>query len=221
MYCATATPPHARYSAPDGVPRRHAHDFRPLRRLHRVPGLRDRLDRCAALTARRPRLPRSSVSPATRPASAPHATVVPLRRRCRCRLLIRGHHHLLSSPHGARGWAHPKHDTNVPNTCGSRSTAHTAFVASPRVLTISAPSQPSAQNLPPARTTDTTWMPCTSPTHALDRLQRCPTVCSEADALAQREHDAHHHHRTHHTRCSCSPSPTPLSSCPRSRLPTA
>ncbi|KAJ7812263.1 hypothetical protein B0H14DRAFT_3150412 [Mycena olivaceomarginata] len=62
------------------------------------------------------------------------------------------------------------------------------------------PSQPSAQNLPPARTTDTTRTPCTSPTHALDRLQRRPTVCSEADATSQREYDAHHHHLPSTTR---------------------
>jgi hypothetical protein len=140
MYCATTTSPHARYSVRDAVPRRHAgrhasahpspdpHCQPHGQRLRRVPALRDTLDQCAALTARPPRLPRSSGPPATPPASAARATAVPHRWRRLRRLFIR--HHLLSSQLDTSGWAHPQH-LRQP-----LSTAHAAFVASPRTLAI-------------------------------------------------------------------------------------
>jgi hypothetical protein len=99
----------------------------PNRQLHRQ---RDRLDHCTALAARRPRLPRSSVPPATRPASAPRAAVIPHYRRCLHRLLIR--HHLLCLPLDASGWAHPQHDTDVSGTCGSRSPPRTPHPGHPQ-----------------------------------------------------------------------------------------
>ncbi|KAJ7207681.1 hypothetical protein C8J57DRAFT_348089 [Mycena rebaudengoi] len=106
---------------------RDARVRRPPRRLGRVPALRDRLDQCTTLTARRPRLPRSSVPSATRP---PRATVVPYRRRLLRRLLNR-HHHLLSSLLDARGWAYPQH-TDVPSTRGGRSPPRTLRSSLPR-----------------------------------------------------------------------------------------
>ncbi|KAF8173493.1 hypothetical protein K438DRAFT_133367 [Mycena galopus ATCC 62051] len=71
--------PQPRPSLPAARAARGARVCRPSRRFRSVPMQRDRLDQCIALTARRPCLPRSSVSPTTRPASAPPATVVPHR----------------------------------------------------------------------------------------------------------------------------------------------
>jgi hypothetical protein len=90
----------------------------------------------------------------------------------------------------------PHHTARVAGRIPKMTLTSPAPVAAARPRTPRSPSQPSAQNLLPARTTDTTCTPCTPPTHALDRLQRRPTVCSEADATSQREYDAHHHHRT-------------------------
>jgi hypothetical protein len=99
--------------------------------LRCVPGLRDRLEQCTVLTARRPRLPRSSVPPAVRPASAARATVAPHRRR-RLHLILIRQHHLLPSPLDARRWAHPHRDPDVPSTCGSRSPPRTPRSSPPR-----------------------------------------------------------------------------------------
>ncbi|KAF8182442.1 hypothetical protein K438DRAFT_2020881 [Mycena galopus ATCC 62051] len=125
MYCEAATSPHARYSVPDVVPHGHA---RYQASAHSSPDLQgqphgqrvalaffvphaafvaspvqcDRHNKIIALTARRSRLPRSSVPPATRPASAARATVVPRRRHCLRRFLT-PHHHPMSSPLDARG----------------------------------------------------------------------------------------------------------------------
>ncbi|KAJ6477559.1 hypothetical protein C8R45DRAFT_1216543 [Mycena sanguinolenta] len=66
---------------------RDARGLRPPRRPCRVFALRDILDLPMILTPRRPRLLRASVPPATRPASAAHATVASHRQR-RLRRLI-------------------------------------------------------------------------------------------------------------------------------------
>ncbi|KAF8146358.1 hypothetical protein K438DRAFT_1990828 [Mycena galopus ATCC 62051] len=60
------------------------------------------------------------------------------------------------------------------------STAHAKFVASPRVVPSSAPSQPSAATCPwyEPRTTNMTHTPCTSPTHAL-RVSAPPSAQSQ------------------------------------------
>ncbi|KAJ7895446.1 hypothetical protein B0H13DRAFT_2665101 [Mycena leptocephala] len=129
------TPPAARAAHGARIPR-------PPRRLRHVPALRDRLDQCTALTAQPPRLPRSSGPPATPPASAARATVVPHRWRRLRRLFIR-HHHLLSSPLDARGWAHPQHNTDISSTCGSLSPPRTPrSSAPPAPWPSSAPSHP-------------------------------------------------------------------------------
>ncbi|KAJ7808364.1 hypothetical protein B0H13DRAFT_2385869 [Mycena leptocephala] len=63
----------AAHASPD--PHRQPHGQR-MTLAFLVPALRDRLDQCTTLTARPPRLPRSSGPPATPPASAARATVV-------------------------------------------------------------------------------------------------------------------------------------------------
>ncbi|KAF8182169.1 hypothetical protein K438DRAFT_2020960 [Mycena galopus ATCC 62051] len=106
----------------------------------------DRLNQCPALTGRASRLPRPLVIPATRPASAPRATVIPHHERRLRRLLI-AEHHLLPSPLDTRGWAHPKQDTNVPSTRGSRSPPRT-----PRSSRFRASWSSSAPSHPPLKT---------------------------------------------------------------------
>ncbi|KAJ7114384.1 hypothetical protein C8R44DRAFT_881230 [Mycena epipterygia] len=94
------------------------------------------------------------------------------------------------------------------------STAHAAFVASPRVLAIFA--VPTLRSKPapgthhehdahhqrraepaavvPRRARHARYLPM-----RCDRLQRRPTVCSKPGPVAQREYDVHHSQRTQHT----------------------
>ncbi|KAJ7803740.1 hypothetical protein B0H13DRAFT_2492851 [Mycena leptocephala] len=220
--------PYARYSVRDAVPRRHAGRHAsahaspdPHRQPHGqrmtlaflVPALRDRLDQCTTLTARPPRLPRSSGPPATPPASAARATVVLHRWRRLRRLFIR-HHHLLSSPLDARGWAHPQHNTDIPSTCGSLSPPRT-----PRSSPPPAPSPSSAPSHPRSKPAPGTHHEHDA--HALHAAYPCAvTVFSAAPPSAQSRVLSRSASMTrtttsvHSTRYSYSPSPTPLSSHP-------
>ncbi|KAJ7788652.1 hypothetical protein B0H14DRAFT_256176 [Mycena olivaceomarginata] len=166
--CTRCTPrlasPHARYSAPDAVRRRHARHHASAhpspdphrrthgqcatlpRRLRRAPGLHDRLEQCTALWALRPPLLRSSVPPSTRPASSTrHGRSSPA---------------LLSSPSHAPPpstvltprrtplGSSPTQHRRPQHLWQPLSTARAAFVASPRALAILSAVPPSAQTCP-------------------------------------------------------------------------
>ncbi|KAJ7748230.1 hypothetical protein B0H14DRAFT_3167122 [Mycena olivaceomarginata] len=214
--------PHARYSAPNGVPRRHARDCRPLRRLRRVPGLRDRLDQCACPHRSTP-VPAAlfSVHPRHVPCPAPHG------HGCSSspdaafsRFLYRDH---LPSP--------VPHRTvrvvgRIPNmTPTSPAPAAAAPPRTPRSSPPRASDHLSAVPNPPLKTRPR-HAPRTRRARHARRLPIRLTVFSAAPLSAQRQMLSRSASMTRTTtlrssaRCSCSPSLTPPSSCLRARLPT-
>ncbi|KAF8182451.1 hypothetical protein K438DRAFT_1975580 [Mycena galopus ATCC 62051] len=208
MYCVTATSPHARYSVPDAVPRRHA---RYQASAHPSPDLHSQPHGQRVMLA----------------FFIPHAAFV-ASPRCATILTMYRPHRSTPAPAALFGMtrntaAFTAFSYTTTIYCPLRSTRAAWHIPnttpmSPAPGPSSAASQSSSRNLPLARTTHTTRMLCTWP------YPSATTVFSGAPPSAQSQVMLRSAARTttsvRSIHCRSSPSLTPLSSRPHARPPS-